>query len=260
MTTLGNDGVRRALYLVVPFLVVASIWQFLTAADLVDSYLISSPVEVVPALWGQIESGEVLTALRITLVEFLLSFGLAVVAGVTLGVLMGWYRKVEYVLDPFVWLIFSAPIVSLYPVFLLIFGLGTPTIIAIGFLLTVTTIIVNTMRGVAELDPKLIQVARAFLASDRQIFRHVALPGAVPLIMAGMRIGVGRALTGVIVAEFFVGEGGLGYQTYYYAGRQLTADMLADIVVIAAMGVLATQLLRLAERWADRWRIDAAAR
>jgi NitT/TauT family transport system permease protein len=159
-----------------------------------------------------------------------------------------------------VWLIFSAPIVSLYPVFLLIFGLGTTTIITIAFLLTVSTIIVNTMRGVQHVDPKLIQAARAFLASDRQIFRHVAIPAAVPMIMAGLRIGVGRALTGVIVAEFFVGEGGIGYQAYFFAGKQETANMLANIVVIAALGVLVTQLLRLAESRADRWRIDAGSR
>lgn len=257
MIVFRSPGVQRVLFLVVPFLVVAAVWQLLTTADLVDPFLISSPVDVFPALWEQITSGTLLTALRVTLVEFLVSFGLAAVVGITLGVLMGWYEKVEYTLDPFVWLIFSAPIVSLYPVFLLIFGLGTPTIIAIAFLLTVSTVIVNTMRGVAQVDPKLIQAARAFLANDRQIFRYVAIPGAVPLIMAGLRIGVGRALTGVIVAEFFVGEAGLGYQAVFYAGRQLTADMLASIVVIAALGVLATQLLRMAESRVDRWRVDS---
>ncbi|HEY4277819.1 MAG TPA: ABC transporter permease [Conexibacter sp.] len=256
----GSQQLQRLLYLVVPFVVLLALWQLLTAAGIVDPFLISSPTRVFPALVDQVKSGELTRALGTTALEFAVSFALASVVGVALGVLMGWYKPVEFALDPFVWLIYSAPVIAMYPVFLVLFGAGLPTIVAVSFFLTVSPIVVNTMRGVQEVDPRLVRAARSLMANDRQLFRYVAIPGAVPLIMAGLRIGVGRALTAVIVAEIFAGDGGLGYIASYYAGLQQTTDMLADVIVIAALGVAVTQLLRVLESRADRWRVDSARR
>jgi ABC-type nitrate/sulfonate/bicarbonate transport system permease component len=240
------------------FLVLLAIWQLIVDAGLVDPFLVSSPTKVASALSDQISSGLLLDQLKVSMIELIVSFVIAAVLGIAGGLLMGWYGTVNDAFDPFVWLGYASPLVALYPVFLLIFGLGTPTVIAIAVLLAVFPILINTRSGVREVDAKLIQAARSFGASDRQMFQKVVLPASLPLVMAGLRLGLGRALVGVVVGEFFVGDKGLGYSVAYYAGLLRTTDMIVEVVVIGALGVLLTQLLSMLERRIDAWRVEVS--
>jgi NitT/TauT family transport system permease protein len=233
-------------------------WQLIVTAGLVDSFLVASPSKVASALVDQIGSGVIFEHLRVSMIELAVGFGIATVLGISWGVLMGWYGSLNDAFDPFVWLGYSAPLIALYPVFLLIFGLGTKTVIAICVLLAVFPILVNTRTGVREVDARLVQAARSFGATDRQLFAKVVLPASLPFVMAGLRLGLGRGLVGVVVGEFFVGDKGLGYSVAYYAGLLRTTDMIVQVVVIGAIGVLLTALLSRLERRIDAWRVDVS--
>jgi ABC-type nitrate/sulfonate/bicarbonate transport system permease component len=249
---------RPVVFGTISFAVLIAAWQLIVELELVDPFLVSSPTQVLSALGDQIDSGVLLDNLKVSAYELAIGFGLATLLGVTGGVLMGWYETLNDALDPFVWLGYASPLVALYPVFLLIFGLGSPTVIAIAVLLAVFPILINTRSGGREVDAKLIQAARSFGATDRQMFTKVVLPASLPLVMAGLRLGIGRALVGVVVGEFFVGDEGLGYSIAYYAGLLRTTDMIVAVVVIGALGVLLTQLLSLLERRIDAWRVDVS--
>jgi NitT/TauT family transport system permease protein len=253
-----NISLRPLLLGTASFLVLLIAWQLIVEAGLVDGFLVGSPTKVAGALGDQISSGVLLANLKVSAYELAIGFGLSAVLGVAGGILMGWYGTLNDAFDPFVWLGYASPLVALYPVFLLIFGLGAPTVIAIAVLLAVFPILINTRSGVHEVDAKLIQAARSFGATDRQLFQKVVLPASLPLVMAGLRLGIGRALVGVVVGEFFVGDKGLGYNVAYYAGLLRTTDMILQVVVIGALGVLLTTLLSVAERRIDAWRVDVS--
>lgn len=241
---------------ILSFAVLAGLWQLLSDTGVINPFLVSSPSSVASALGSQANSGILWRNLGVSIEELAVGLGLSIVIGIPVGTAMGWYRRVDYSLDPFVWLGYSAPLIALYPVFIIIFGLGTSTVIVITFLLAVFPLVVNTARGVKDVDPKLLQAARSFCASDPQIFRKIALPSAVPLIMAGLRLAVGRALIGVVIGELFGGNAGLGYSISYYGGLLKTTNMLASVVVIGLLGVVLTQLAGLVERRLQSWRAD----
>jgi NitT/TauT family transport system permease protein len=251
-------SLRPLLLGTLSFAVLIAGWQLIVTAGLVDSFLVASPSKVASALADQIGSGVIFEHLRVSMVELAIGFGIATVLGISWGVLMGWYGSLNDAFDPFVWLGYSAPLVALYPVFLLIFGLGAKTVIAICVLLAVFPILVNTRTGVREVDARLVQAARSFGATDRQLFAKVVLPASLPFVMAGLRLGLGRGLVGVVVGEFFVGDKGLGYSVAYYAGLLRTTDMIVQVVVIGAIGVLLTALLSRLERRIDAWRVDVS--
>jgi NitT/TauT family transport system permease protein len=237
------------------FVIILGLWESLVRIGVLNPFFTSSPSAIALVLLEQTVSGELLRNLRASLLEFGIGFGLAVTVGVLIGILIGWYRVLDYAVDPFIWFLYSSPLIGFYPVFILIFGLGKPTVIAITFLLSVIPTLVNTAAGIRNVDQMLIRVSRSFGARQSDLFFKVALPASVPMMMAGMRLGIGRALMGVVVAEMFGATNGLGASISYYGELLKTTNMLASLVVIAALGVLATQLLSMLEHRFDSWRV-----
>lgn len=239
------------------FLVVAAlIWQLAASFGLVNPFLTSSPALIAGSLGEQIGSGLMLRSIGTSALELLFGFGLAGIVGVALGLVMGRYRYVEYVVEPYVWLLYSAPIVAMFPLMVLTLGLGSPTVVAITFLMSVVPIVVNSAQGVRNVDPKLIQTAISFGAGETALLRKVILPASVPTIMAGLRLGIGRALVGVVVGEFFAGDGGIGYNISYFAGHLGTTEVLASVFVVIVAGVALNVFARWLEGLADSWRTD----
>jgi NitT/TauT family transport system permease protein len=236
------------------FAVILGIWQAVAKLGWVSTFFISEPTMIARALAEGAQSGELARSVGVSLREFAAGFGAAVVVGLALGVLAGWFRTVEYALDPFIWFIYSAPLIAFYPLFVLWLGLGPGTVIAISFLLSVTPIAVNTMTGIKNVSPTQLLAARAFGARPHDVLWKVALPASVPMIAAGLRLGIGRALTGVVVAELFVPSGGLGSSIAYNGGLLRTTNMLASLMVIVVLGVICTQGLSALEARVDSWR------
>lgn len=236
------------------FVIIIGFWELSVRWGWMNPFFVSSPVAIVVDLNGQIVSGELLDNLSVSMGEFAMGFGLAIVVGIFLGVLVGWYEIVDHLLDPFIWFLYSAPLIAFYPLFVIWLGLGQPTVIAITFLLSVIPIVVNTSTGIKEVSPVLIQATQCFGGRKSDLFFKVALPSSVPMLMAGLRLGIGRALMGVVIAEMFGATAGLGFSITYYGGLLKTTKMLASLMVVVVLGVLMTQALIILERHFDSWR------
>ncbi|MEI2384869.1 ABC transporter permease [Breoghania sp. JC706] len=239
------------------FLAIAVVWQYAVDAGHIDPFFVSTPLAVAGEAMAEAADGTLLVNLLATLHAFSLALGLGAVAGIGLGMLAGWFPDVEAALDPFIWFKYSAPTIAFYPIFIAYLGYGLPTVVTVGFLFALTPIYANTLAGIRAVDRDLLRVALSFGARPLDVFVRVALPGSVPMLVAGFRLGVGRALTGVVVAELFGSTAGLGYSISQNAQLMRTTPMMVSIVAIVLIGVVLTQALSFVERWTDAWRVDA---
>ena len=255
MDHLIYQRMKPVIFGVISFAVIFGVWETVVATGLMDAFFASKPTAIAVGLTEQAASGELFRNFQVSLMEFAIGFGLAIVSGILLGVLAGWYRTVEYILDPFVWFLYSAPLIAFYPMFVVWVGLGKPTVILINYLLSVTPILVNTLSGIKNVSPDLVRAAVSFGARRSDLFLKIALPASVPMVMAGLKLGVGRALTGVIIAELFGSNAGLGHSIAYYAGILKTNEMMTSLVVVVCIGVVFTQTLVYLESKFDSWRV-----
>jgi NitT/TauT family transport system permease protein len=199
------------------------------------------------------ESGEIAGSLGGTIGVLALGYGAAVIAGVPIGLLLGRHRLLAYVFDPYLDALLAVPSVLLVPIFFGLFGLSRTTQVASVFVYSFAVIVVMTRSGLATLDRSYVEMARAFGASERQIFHRVLVPGALPTIMAGLRLGIGRAVRGTINAEMLIGSFGLGALIRTYGGRFDAASVYGLLAVLVALALAANQAMHLLDRRLTRW-------
>jgi len=185
---------------------------------------------------------------------YLSGTGAAIVVGIALGALMGTVRPVGRMLDVYVHGLAATPRVAFIPLIIVLLGLGFRAKVLIVFLGAVMPVILNAYAGVRAADPDLVEMARATGASRRRILAHVVLPGALPFLVAGVRIGATIGLINTVVAELYTAISGLGGLLALYGSRFQMADYLAVVVVLALIGVAMTEGLRLIENRLLRWR------
>jgi ABC-type nitrate/sulfonate/bicarbonate transport system permease component len=229
-------------------------WEFAVAAGWVNPLFTSSPSRIVVTAVEMFTDGSIYGHLRVSGIEFVIGFGLAILIGVPLGFLMGWYSRLNAVLDPFVSALYATPRIALLPLVVIWFGIGLGSKIVIVFLGAIFPILVNTITGVRTIDADFIKVARSFNATDRQMFLTVALPSSIPMLLTGLRLGLGHALVGIVVAEMYGASEGIGYLIAVAGARFQTDKVMVGIIIIAGLGVTMTELLRYAERRFERWR------
>jgi NitT/TauT family transport system permease protein len=186
--------------------------------------------------------------------NFLLGFAGAAIAGVALGILVGWYRRLRLLMDPFVNALYATPRIALIPLIILWFGIGIGSKVFVVFLSAFFPILVNTIAGVKALDHDLLRAARSFCASDRQIFTTVALPGSVPFILTGVRQGVAHGLIGVVVGEMFAGSRGIGFMIAYGGQTFATDTLFVGVAIIAFAGIILTWLAERLQQRFSQWR------
>jgi NitT/TauT family transport system permease protein len=179
---------------------------------------------------------------------------MAIAAGVMLGVVIGWYRRLAMVFEPFLTALYSTPRVALIPLILIWFGIGMWSKVFIVFINAFFPVLVNTIGGVRAIDADLLRAARAFRASDWQIFTTVVIPGSVPFILTGVRQAVALGLIGVVVGEMFGGSEGVGYMVNYGGQLFQTDTVFMGVVLIAFAGIVLTWLAEQLERRFSRWR------
>jgi ABC-type nitrate/sulfonate/bicarbonate transport system permease component len=203
-------------------------------------------------------SGQILGYLGASLGSLLLGYGLAVASGVLLGLLMGRYRWVEYMVEPYVNAFLAAPKIVFVPILYALFGVGRGSQVAIVFLSAFFIIVINTRGGIRHVDPSCIDMARAFGASERQLFRKVLLPGALPLTMAGLRLGIGRGVKGMIKGEMFIALVGLGALLRKYGSRFDSARVFAILLVVIGVALAGSFAVRTLERRFTAWTGEGA--
>ena len=236
----------------VTLVIVLGGWEI--AGNYVNPLFLSSPSAIAVAFYELAASGELLAAIFTSLLGFGLGVFFAIVVGISLGVAMGRIRMVEYVLEPYVNALYSTPSIALIPLFILWFGVGFTSKAIIIFTLSVFIVVINTFTGVKNLSQSVIDIGAAFGASERQIFWKVVLPAALPFIMTGLRLAVGRAILAMIVAEFFTSIAGLGGMIVKYGNFFQTAKMFVPIIVVSLLGVGAVELIKYIERKLAPWK------
>jgi len=189
-----------------------------------------------------------------SLTNFSAGFAAAVAAGVLAGIPMGWYKGISRTFDPLLSGIYATPLIALLPLIIMLFGLGAISKIIMTFLAAVFPVLINTMAGIANTDTNLIKMSRSFGASDATIFLKVSLPGSLPYVVAGVRVALGRALVYIVVAEQYGAAMGLGYLSSVAAQRFQIAAMFVPIVIIACLGAVLTELLKVVERRLEKWK------
>lgn len=235
-------------------LVTLGVWQAFWSAGKISPLFFSGPSAIVQRFWDELLHGRLRTDMRYSGLNFVLGFAMALVLGVILGVIIGWYRKVEMLTNPFVNSLYAIPRVAMIPLIIIWFGIGIWSKVFIVFMTAFFPILINTIGGIRATDPDLLRAARAFCASDWQIFKTLAVPGAVPFILTGIRQGVALGLIGVVVGEMFGGSEGIGFMVAYGSQTFDTAQLFVGVMVIAFAGILLTWLTERLERHFSRWR------
>jgi NitT/TauT family transport system permease protein len=218
------------------------------------------PTAILKAAWELTVSGELPQALLASAIPFFAGLTISIVGGIALGILIGQFWWLEYILDPFINALYAIPRVALVPLIILWAGLETSGKVVIVASIAIFPVIVNTYSGIKDVRGSLIEIGRAYSASEVQIFTKIVLPAAVPYIMAGIRLAVGLAIIGIIVAEFFTAITGLGGIIVLYANNFATAKLFVPIIVTGILGIALSALVALVERRLSRWRISERER
>jgi NitT/TauT family transport system permease protein len=214
----------------------------------------ATPSEIAGTLWSMVATGTIWRPLGVSASGFALGLGLAIVLGLPLGVLIGRSRTLNAMLDPFITAFNATPRLVFLPLVMLWFGLGLWSKVVIVLIGALFPILINTYEGVRNADRLLINVVRSFGAREWDVVRLVVLPNALPYIIAGLRLAIGRAVLGVVVAEFFGSEDGLGVLMVQAAGRYQVAVVFSGLIVFAALSLAMTALVQLVENRLTRWR------
>ncbi len=236
-------------------LIVIGIWQAIWSYTAwISPLFFSGPSAIAKQFWISLTQGNLLADLAFSGKNFAIGFGFALVAGVVLGVLIGWYRRVRLISDPFLNALYAAPRIAMMPLIIIWFGIGMWSKVFIVFLSAFFPILVNTVAGIRNMDRDLLRAARAFCASDWQIFKTLAIPGSVPFILTGVRQGVAVGLIGVVVGEMLGSSEGIGFMVAYGGQTFQTDSLFVGFIIIALAGVILTAITERLERRFSRWR------
>ena len=223
------------------------LWEVAMPLGWVKVADISRPTLVAKAFVELAGPGEIFHHLSVSLKEFFIGFVLSVIVGIPLGVILGRYRTAFLMLDPLLMALYTTPRVAMMPLLVVAFGVGFGATIAVVFLGAVFPIMVNTAVGVREVDPVWIRAVQSFGGSEWNIFTKVLLPGAVPPIITGVRLGVGRGILGMVVGEMYAATEGIGQQISLYGNSFLVPELMALIILVSFLGFLFVSLIRLIE-------------
>jgi NitT/TauT family transport system permease protein len=245
---------ERLLFGIIGFVAVLLVWEAVVRLGLVRASLLSSPSRIVQAAIEDFGNGVIWPHIGTSLLEWVVGFALALVLAIPLGFVLGQFRRLELVVDPMLSALYATPTVALVPLIILLFGVGLPSKFAVVFLEAWITLTVSTINGAHSADRRFLDIATSFRASRLLTFRSVTVPSAIPFIITGIRIGAGRALVGVVVAEFIASNIGLGFYISLNGTTLNTARVMLGIVLIGVFGIFVGELIRRVEHRFDVWR------
>jgi len=253
-TAAARRGRRRLYVLGIRLLslaVVLSVWQLI--GQRIDPILFTTPTAVSVAALQMVITGELWSYLWPSLVVLVVGLAISAVAGIAAGLLLARFRVLDVALDMYITFLYSTPTVALVPLIVLWVGFESTAKIVILFLFAFFPLVINTYQGVKNVDPRLLEVGRAFRCSERQLWTNIVLPAALPFIVTGLRLAVGRGLIGMVLADLYTAISGIGYLIVRSASTYRVDKMFVPIVVLGLLGITLTALLRAAERWVAPW-------
>jgi NitT/TauT family transport system permease protein len=225
----------------------------------INPMFMSSPSLIFKAAVEMFRSGEIYHDLYVSGIEFLGGYFLAAAVAIPFGILVGWYKRMSYVFDPFINAMNATPRVALLPLVIIWLGIGILSKVGIIFLGAVFSILINTRDGVKTTPLNLLNAARSFGASEWMVFKTVVVPSTVPFILTGLRLAVGRALVGVLVGELYAATAGIGFMITVAGATFQTDKVFVGVGIFALSGMIGMELLTKIERRFDRWRPQVGA-
>jgi NitT/TauT family transport system permease protein len=231
-------------------------WQIIGANDLIRSDLISYPSEIAATLLQMTASGELGSNVSVSLQEFIQGFLPAIGIGIAAGTAFALSRRLHYLFEPLIVALNTSPIIAFVPIVVVWFGVGTQSKAIMVFLAAVIPIVINTMAGIGQVHESWIRACRAFGASRSQVILKATLPGALPSVMVGVRLAVGRAIVGLIAAEMYVSVRGVGRLIQVYSSSDRAAEIFVLVAVVASFGFLLVSLLRRIESLIAPWSLE----
>jgi ABC-type nitrate/sulfonate/bicarbonate transport system permease component len=229
-------------------------WEILVRLGVVKAVLISSPTSVAATFIREMQRGTLWDDIAATLLVWVLGFSIASVVGILLGLIAGWYRRASLIAQPWLQVLYAAPDLAFVPIFILWFGLGLVFKVWVVFLGVIFFVTLNTIAGVHATEGRFLAVAKTFGASRTMTFRTIVLPGSLPYIMTGLRQASGRAIVGVVGAEFISSNQGLGFVISVSGQTLNTSRVMVGIILLATFGIVTSEILGRIERRFEVWR------
>lgn len=245
-----------------------TLWEFMGGAWSVynpipalriNPMFMSAPSLVAKAGYNLFSSGEIWNDLRVSGIEFAWGFALSVFFAIPFGIGCGWYKKMAYIFDPFIDAMNATPRVALLPLIIIWVGIGVGSKVAIIFLGAIFPIMISCREGVKTTPSNLLNAARSFGASEWQIFKTVVLPSTWPFLLTGLRLGVGRALIGVMVGELYAATAGIGFMITVAGATFQTDKVFVGVLVFSIAGVACNEILTKMEKRFAAWRPKVGA-
>ncbi len=250
------QGGERAIIGGATLLAFLLLWETASRLEWVNPLFISSPTKVMLVAREVFSSAEFRHHMSVSATEFIVGYLAAIAVGVLLGLAVGWFRRLYFVLSPFIIILNTIPRITLLPIIIMWFGIGIWSTAIVVFLGAVIPILISTYSGVSSSlnEAHFIKVARSFNATRGRIFRTIVLPGTVPFIFTGLKYGAGRALLGVIVGELYAATAGIGYFIASAGNAFQTDKMLVGVLIVVFVGLVTVEGLGWVERRFDVWR------
>ena len=229
-------------------------WECFANSGLINPLFSSSPTRVIHAGLKMVKDGSLLFHIIASGRIFVMGYILAAAIGIPIGILLGWFRGASRALGPLIAALYTTPRIALMPLFIIWFGLGIGSKLALVFLSAVFPLIVNMQTAMSTIDDEFTRVAQVYGANRWQTFWTVALPVSVPFLLTGLRLATGRALLGIVAAEVFGGAEGLGYLIQYAGATFQTDKVFVCVFVIATFGIIMDRSLLALNKHFDVWR------
>jgi NitT/TauT family transport system permease protein len=236
------------------------VWELVgNVFQLINPMFMSAPSLIAKAAIDLFASGEIYNDLYISGTELLGGYLLSAVVAIPFGIMVGWYKKMSYIFDPFINAMNATPRVALLPLVIIWLGIGILSKVGIIFLGAVFPILINSRDGVKTTPANLLTAARSFGASEWVIFKAVVLPSTIPFILSGLRQGLGRAIVGVMVGELYAATAGIGFMITVAGATFQTDKVFVGVLVFALTGMIGTEILAKVEKRFDKWRPKVGA-
>src|ERR687897_172470 len=255
---LNNEQKILGTASVATFLVV---WELVgNVLQLINPMFMSAPSLIFKAAIDMFSSGEIYNDLYVSGIELFWGYFLSALVAIPFGIMVGWYKRASYIFDPFINAMNATPRVALLPLVIIWLGIGILSKVGIIFLGAVFPILINTRDGVKTTPLNLLTAARSFGASEWMLFKTVVLPSTIPFILTGLRLGLGRAIVGVMVGELYAATAGIGFMITVAGATFQTDKVFVGVLIFALTGMIAMELLTKLEARFEKWRPKVGAK
>ena len=229
-----------------------TLWEVASRLEWVRPLFFSSPTAVFQAAVRELSGADFWYDIRISMLEFVLGFSLAIVLSIPLGLMFGWFRRLGHFFDPWLRFFYATPRITYIPLLVLWFGLGLQSKVALVFAGPFITILVGTLEGVRTVPTTYLDVARSFGAGQFHFFKSVLLPTTVPFILAAMRLSIGIGIVAIVLGEMYASQAGIGHMLMQAANNLQADRVLFAVVILTLLGVgLSKIILSIENRVAD---------